>query len=217
MIGRRAVLAGAAALALPARLCAATGGPRIVMLGDSLTEGFGLAAGYGLVPQLERWLAAAGTPARIVNHGLSGDTTYGGRVRIGPALRGGADGAIIALGANDLLLGWSAARAEANLDAILTRAGRGGRPLLLVGIDAPIRDKARRADWAAIWPRLAARHDALLLPDLYAPILALPDDRRADYLLADGIHPSARGAGLLAAHLGPSVQSLIARIAARHG
>ncbi|MDO5630843.1 MAG: GDSL-type esterase/lipase family protein [Paracoccus sp. (in: a-proteobacteria)] len=202
--------------ALPLGGAAANGaGPRIVMLGDSLTEGFGLAAGYGLVPQLERWLAQEGTAARIVNHGLSGDTTYGGRVRIGRALRGGADGVIVALGANDLLMGWSASRAEANLDAILTRAGRGGRPLLLVGIDAPIRDRARRAEWRAIWPRLAARHDTLLLPDLYAPITALPDDRRAAYLLADGVHPSAQGAALLAAHLGPSAQALLARIAAR--
>lgn len=190
-------------------------GPRIIAFGDSLTAGFGLAPGYGLVPVLERWLADHGTPARIVDHGLSGDTTYGGRVRIGLALRGGADAVIVELGGNDLLMGWSPEQAEANLDAILTRAGAGGRPVLLVGIDVPLRDTDLRRRWSAIWPRLAAKHGAVLLPDLYAPIAAIPADSRSDYLLGDGVHPSAKGVALLADHLGPAVQMMIAEVQAR--
>ncbi|MFV0302983.1 MAG: arylesterase [Paracoccus sp. (in: a-proteobacteria)] len=211
MIGRRAFLAGAALWPLAA---AAASGPRIIAFGDSLTEGYGLPAGKGLVPVLQDWLAARGTPARIVNQGLSGDTTYGGRIRIHWALRGGADAVIVQLGGNDMLLGWQATQAEANLDAILTAAGAQGRPLLLVGIQAPRGKPDWRADWAAIWPRLARRHDALLLPDLYAPLAAIPEGDRTPYLLADGIHPSAKGVVLMADHLGPEVQALIARLGA---
>ena len=213
MMRRRGFLAGAALWPIAAP--AATEAPRIIAFGDSLTEGFGLPRDQGLVPVLQGWLAARQTPARIVNHGLSGDTTWGGRVRIRWALRDGGDAVIVALGGNDMLLGWSPERAEANLDAILTRAGQGGRPVLLVGIHAPGRDRDKRARWAAIWPRLAERHGALLLPDLYAPLAAIPRPQRGPYLLRDGIHPSARGVRLLVDHLGPSVQDLIARTAGR--
>lgn len=211
MIGRRRFLAGAALWPLAAQAQTA---PRILAFGDSLTQGYGLPRSKGLVPVLQGWLAARQTPAQLVNSGLSGDTTYGGRVRIRWALRGGADAVIVQLGGNDMLLGWSSAKAEANLDAILTAAGAGGRPLLLVGIHAPGRRQAWRRGWAEIWPRLAARHDALLLPDLYAPLAAIPAKDRAPYLLSDGIHPSAKGVDLLVDHLGPSVQALIARVGA---
>lgn len=190
--------------------------PRIVMLGDSLTAGFGLKRGEGLVPVLSRWLEARGTPARLADHGLSGDTTFGGRTRIGWALRGGADAVVVELGANDMLMGLPVAAIEANLDAILTRAGAGGRPVLLVGIGAiPSREADWRRDWAAMWPRLADRHRALLLPDLYAPLAAIPRADRPDYLLADRMHPSAKGVKAIVDHLGPKVQALIARTQAR--
>ena len=133
-------------------------------------------------------------------------------MRIGLALRGGADGVIVELGGNDMLLGWEPERAEANLDAILATATAGGRPVLLVGIHAPGRRQDWRRRWAEIWPRLAQRHGTLLLPDLYAPLAQVPRPMRGDYLLGDGIHPSAKGVGLLVAHLGPQVQALIARI-----
>ncbi|AUH66464.1 arylesterase [Paracoccus zhejiangensis] len=204
-------MAGAALWPLAAR---AETGPRIVAFGDSLTEGYGLPASKGLVPVLQDWLAARSTPARIVNRGLSGDTTYGGRVRIHWALRDGADAVIVQLGGNDMLLGWSSVQAEANLDAILTSAGAKGRPLLLVGIHAPGKREDWRRGWAEIWPRLARRHDALLLPDLYAPLAAIPAGERKPFLLADGIHPSAKGVELLVGHLGPSVQALITRVGA---
>lgn len=216
MIDRRALLLGAAAGAMlwPRAPQAVEARPRIVAFGDSLTAGYGLAAGRGLVPQLERWLVRNGTPARIIDKGLSGDTTLGGRVRIALALRGGADAVIVELGGNDMLLGWSPESAERNLDAILSRAGAGGRPVLLVGIHAPGRRQEWRTRWAGIWPRLAQRHGALLLPDLYAPLARIPRAARSRYLLADGIHPSATGVGLLVDHLGPQVQALIAQIAA---
>lgn len=209
---RRGLLAATAAGLLVGRAQAAPA-PRILAFGDSLTAGYGLPTAQGLVPRLQQWLAAQRTPAQILNGGLSGDTTYGGRVRIGLSLRRHSpDAVIVELGGNDMLLGWSSAQAEANLDAILAQAGMNGRPLLLVGIHAPGRRAEWRAGWAAIWPRLAQRHDALLLPDLYAPLAAIPREGRGGYMQADGIHPSARGVDLLVQTLGPQVQRLIDRV-----
>ncbi|AUH33737.1 arylesterase [Paracoccus tegillarcae] len=211
MIGRRSLLAGLTAAALAPRAVLANTGPRIVMLGDSLTEGFGLPASQGMVPVLQGWLAARATPAQIVNHGLSGDTTWGGRVRIRWALRRPADAVIVELGGNDMLLGWSPEQAEENLNNILDVATRNNRPVLLVGIHAPGRRQDWRRRWAEIWPRLAQRHGTLLLPDLYAPLAAIPRENRASYMQRDGVHPSAKGVGLLVQHLGPQVQELIRR------
>lgn len=209
----RRTLLGAAAAAAVVGGAQAAQAVRVLAFGDSLTAGYGLPAGDGLVPQLQQWLSARGTPATILNGGLSGDTTYGGRVRIGLSLRRHApDAVIVELGGNDMLLRWSPDRAEANLDAILSQAGAGGRPLLLVGIHAPGRRADWRAGWAAIWPRLAERHGTLLLPDLYAPLAAIPRDQRDAFMLADGIHPSARGVALLVEALGPQVQRLLARV-----
>lgn len=185
--------------------------PHVLAFGDSLTEGFGLPPGQGLVPVLEDWLRRHGTPTRISNAGLTGDTTYGGRVRISWSLRRhGGDAVIVELGGNDMLMGWSPRKAEANLDAILTRAAAQDRAVLLVGIQAWKGPAQWRRDWAAIWPRLARRHGALLLPDLYAPLAAVSGTRRRAMLQEDGVHPSAAGVRLLVEALGPCVQSLIA-------
>lgn len=204
--GPALMLAALLAVATPAQAQM----PQVLAFGDSLTEGYGLTTRQGLVPVLEDWLARHGTPATISNAGLSGDTTYGGRVRIGWSLRRfGGDAVIVELGGNDMLMGFSPEKAEANLDAILTQAGASGRPVLLVGIQAPQGPSEWRNAWARIWPRLAQRHDAYLLPDLYAPLAAAPKSVRPALLQADGVHPSAKGVRLIVEALGPCVQALI--------
>lgn len=185
--------------------------PTVLVFGDSLTEGYGLPPEQGLVPQLQDWLAAHDTPARLINAGLSGDTTYGGRVRIGWAMRHDPDAVIVQLGANDMLMGIGADQAARNLSSILKTAGASGAPVLLVGIADP--DGRTPDGWPEIWPRLAQRSDALLLDDLYAPLAAIDRPARAAYLQADGLHPSAQGVTVIAEHLGPAVQDLIAQIA----
>ncbi|MDP5307493.1 arylesterase [Paracoccus spongiarum] len=204
MLGAMAALApcGAGA-ALPAP-------PRLLAFGDSLTAGYGLAPDEGLVPVLSGWLAARGHPVRLLNAGLSGDSTYGGRVRIGWSLLRRPDAAIVALGGNDMLMGLAPEQAEANLDAILARATAGGRPVLLVGVRAP--DPARQPGWAAIWPRLAERHGTLLWPDLFAPLAALAPDRLAQALQPDGVHPTASGVRIIVEGLGPLVLRLLDRL-----
>lgn len=209
---RRNLLLWSAAALTVARPATADPAPRLLCFGDSLTAGYGLGPSQGLVPRLSGWLADRGHPARLIDGGLSGDTTYGGRVRIQLSMRRHRpDAVMVELGGNDMLRGWSADQAEANLDAILTTAGQGGRPLLLVGIHAPGGDAAWRRAWTRMWPRVAARHDALLLPDLYAPLAAVPPARRGPLLLRDGVHPSAQGVRLIVDHLGPVAAELVRR------
>ncbi|MDK8872072.1 arylesterase [Paracoccus sp. SSJ] len=202
-------------LALAAMPAAAT--PlRILAFGDSLTEGYGLPRKDGLVPQLQDWLRARGHDVLVLNGGLSGDTTAGGRVRIGYSLaRHKPDAVIVELGGNDLLMGFAPQMVEGNLDSILGQAGRGGRPLLLVGIASPDHDDPLRRDWAGIWPRMATQHDALLMENLYQPLFDLPGDGYKAMLQPDGLHASAKGVGLIVRSLGPKVEALIEKAEAR--
>ncbi len=190
---------------------------RILAFGDSLTEGYGLPASKGLVPQLQAWLDARGHDVVVLNGGLSGDISAGGRVRIGYSLaRHRPDAVIVELGGNDLLMGFSPEMVEGNLNSILRQAGRKDRPLLLVGIALPQdRDAPLREEWAAIWPRTAARHDALLLPNLYQPLYDGPRRSLPGLLQKDQVHASAKGVALIVETLGPKVEELIARVKAQ--
>lgn len=218
---RRAALAGMLLGLLP--LAAAAEGTRILMLGDSLTAGYGLPPGQGLAPALQDWLRAHGTDATVIDAGLSGDTTYGGRVRIVPALlHNHPDAVIVELGGNDMLRGWPVKPTEDNLDSILKAArsfpvgGATQRPVLLVGLGAPAGPAAWRREWLAMWPRLRDRHGVPLLADLYAPLAAVPASERRAYLQADGVHPSPRGVEAMVPALGRAVQTMLAG-AARSG
>lgn len=212
---RRAFLAGAATVALASMAGATVRPPRVVAFGDSLTEGYGLPPEKALVARLQGWLDARDLPALIVNEGLSGDTTYGGRVRIGWALRRSADAVIVELGGNDILAGLPLKDVEKNLDSIIAQAQGGGRPVLLVGIAPPQKKiSADRDMLVAMWDRLATRHQVLLLPDLYGPLWTLPETDWPRYVQADQVHLSAEGVQLVIdSGLGPRVADLLAQIA----
>lgn len=214
---RRAFLAGAATVAL-ASMAGATvppSSPRIVVFGDSLTEGYGLGPEKALVAQLQDWLDQRDLPAVMVNQGLSGDTTFGGRVRIHWALRHGADAVIVELGGNDFLAGLALSDTEKNLDSIIIRAKRGNRPVLLVGIVPPQRVmQTPREEISAMWSRLAERHQVLLLPDLYGPLWQFPESEWPRFLQEDQTHLSPEGVRLVVeSELGPKTAELLIQIA----
>lgn len=188
---------------------------QLVALGDSLTQGYGLMPGEGLVPQLQAWLAAHGAEVSILNAGVSGDTTSGGRARLDWSLTEGTDAVMIELGGNDMLRGLPPAQARANLDAMLAEVTAKGLPVLLVGLKAPGNyGPDYQAQFDAIWPELGAKYHAVVLDDLLAPIASLPPSERAarGLMQADGIHPSAAGVPLVVAALGPKVLELIAEV-----
>lgn len=203
-----ATLAGAAAAAEPVQ---------IVALGDSLTAGYGLPDGEGLVPQLQEWLDARGAGVMLVNAGVSGDTTAGGLARLDWTLSEGTDAMIVALGGNDLLRGIDPATSRANLDAILERvAGERDLPVLLIGLSAPGNyGPAFQDAFDGMYVDLSEEYETQLEPDFLAPLLADTDlaTARQRYLQPDGIHPNREGVARIVEAFGPAVLELAERAA----
>lgn len=217
--GKRQWRAIAAALALAAWPAATPASEplRLAALGDSLTQGYGLPAGQGLVPQLQDWLRRAGHDVIVINAGVSGDTTAGGLSRLDWTLADRPDAMIVALGGNDLLRGIDPAASRANLDAILTRLDAEGVPAMLVGLPAPGNYGPEfQRQFGAMFPDLAQAHGVALYPDLLSPITqrhAAGEDYR-DLMQEDGLHPSAAGVKAIVAALGPAVAAWLTKITA---
>lgn len=182
---------------------------RLVAIGDSLTAGYGLAQDEGFVPELARWLEANDAPpVELVNMGVSGDTSAGGRARLDWVLGDGADAVILALGGNDLLRGVAPEETRANLDAMLAALAARDLPVLLIGIEAPHNFGAGyKTDFDAIFPELAEKHDVALAWWGLRELAEQPGTMQAD-----GLHPSAEGVERLVERLGPAVLELIARV-----
>jgi acyl-CoA thioesterase-1 len=190
----------------------------VAALGDSLTEGYGLPPEDGFVPRLQRWLDARRAEAIVLNAGVSGDTTAGGLSRIDWTLTGDVDALIVTLGGNDMLRGLPPAEARRNLDAILQAAGARGIPVLLSGMKAPGNYGADyKAAFDAIYPDLAASRGCLLHEDFLGPLRAASEAGTplSQLLQPDGIHPSAEGVAMIVEAIGPKVEALIDRAAAR--
>ena len=184
----------------------------IAALGDSLTAGYGLQQSDGFVPQLQTWLDAQAADVRIINAGVSGDTTAGGRSRIDWTLTPDVDALIITLGGNDYLRGIDPTVSRENLDAILAAGQGAGVQMLLVGLDVGAN---YGADYEAAFEQnyadLAAKYNVALYPDFLAGIRATVADAfdLGALLQADGLHPNPTGVGLIVADIGPSVLDLI--------
>ena len=181
------------------------GGTVIVALGDSLTSGFGLRPEDAFPARLEAELDRSGLMARVVNAGVSGDTSAGGLARVGWALKENPDIVIVELGANDALRGIDPAVTQANLDAILERLAARGVRVLLAGMRAPPNmGQDYGAQFAAIYPRLAAKHRVALYPFFLEGVAA-----EAGLNQADGLHPNGRGVGIIVRRIAPYLRRLI--------
>ncbi len=190
---------------------AATAEPVVIAaLGDSLTQGYGLPEQDGFVPQLQRWLEAEGADVRLINAGVSGDTTAGGAARVDWTLTPDVDAMIVALGGNDLLRGIDPSVSRANLETILKAADANSVDVLLVGMQAPGNygaDYKKRFD--AMYPELAQQFDTLYAESFFTGLTAEGDPNAAQqFMQPDGIHPNAHGVSLIVQALGPNVVTL---------
>ncbi|GAB4177593.1 MAG: arylesterase [Thalassobaculales bacterium] len=182
---------------------------RLLALGDSLTAGYGLPGDQALPARLEAALRAAGHDVTVINAGVSGDTSAGGRARLAWALADRPDAVIVALGANDGLRGLAPRQMRDNLDAILAELGRRGVPVLLAGMLAPPNwGSDYGEEFRAVYGELAARHGALLYPFLLDGVAANPALNQAD-----GIHPNPAGVAVIVERLLPLVRELLGRVA----
>ena len=178
---------------------------RLAVLGDSLTAGYGLAQSDSFPAQLEARLAAAGWAVVVVNAGVSGDTTAGGRRRLDWLLGDEPQAVIIELGANDALRGTDPEQTFRNLDAILARLAEEGLPVLLTGMWAPPNyGLAYGKAFKAVFQRLAEKHDVALYPFFLDGVAG-----RAGLNQRDGMHPNADGVAVIVEGILPQVEDLL--------
>lgn len=177
----------------------------MLAFGDSLTAGYGLVESDGFSRQLEARLHAQGVAVKVRNAGVSGDTTAGGRARLGWTLAEPADLVILSLGANDALRGIEPTVTRANLAAMLGELEKRRVKVLLAGMLAPRNlgeDYTRRFD--AIFPDLASTHGVPLYPFFLDGVA-----RRPELNQADGIHPNAAGVARIVDGILPHVLALL--------
>ena len=188
----------------------------ILALGDSLTQGYGLAQKEGFVPQLNNWLADQGDEVNIINGGVSGDTSAGGLERVTWALQADVDILIVALGGNDLLRGIDPSSTRTNLDKILAIGAEKGVRLFLIGMTAPNNfGPEYKEEFDSIYPQLAQKYSATLVDRFMAPLLDKLDagERLEPYLQQDMLHPNAMGVDLIVDHVGPILQTVVRTVA----
>ena len=179
---------------------------RLLVLGDSLTAGYGLAQPDGFQARLATALAARGIAAELVDAAVSGDTTAGGRARLEWTLAGGpVDAAIVELGANDGLRGSDPKQMDDNLSAILDALAAKKIPVLLTGMyPPPNMGAAYSAEFRAVFDRLGKRSGVTYDPFLLEGIAGNPALNQAD-----GIHPNPEGVRIEVARILPLVEQLI--------
>jgi acyl-CoA thioesterase-1 len=183
----------------------------IVALGDSLTAGFGVVANDGFAVRLEAALRGAGANARVVNAGVSGDTSAGGLARVDWILVDAPDLVIVELGANDGLRGLDPADMETNLGAILTRLADKGVPAILTGMVAPPNMGRAYGDaFNAVFPRLAERHGVDFYPFFLEGVAARPALNQRD-----GIHPNPAGVRIIVERFTPLILKALTDIEQR--
>jgi acyl-CoA thioesterase I len=177
----------------------------VAVLGDSLTAGLGVTADEAFPARLQARLRAEGYDYRVVNAGVSGDTTAGGLRRVDWVLRAKPDVVIVALGANDGLRGLSPQAMRANLEAIIERLQAAGARVLLAGMRLPPNYGAEYTkEFEAVFPEVARRAKVALMPFLLNGVAADPRLNQPD-----GIHPTAAGQQLIADRVWPYLRPLL--------
>jgi len=205
----RRLFAGALALGCVAWLGLLPGEARsdgvVVALGDSITAGLGVAADEAFPARLEARLRAEGYAYRVVNAGVSGDTSAGGLRRVDWALRSSPEVVIVALGANDGLRGQSPPAMRANLDEIVARLQAAGARVLLAGMRLPPNYGGEYTkEFEAVFPAVARGTRITLMPFLLDGVAGVPRLNQAD-----GIHPTAVGQQVIADHIWPYLRPLL--------
>ncbi|HXQ07257.1 MAG TPA: arylesterase [Bradyrhizobium sp.] len=181
---------------------------KMVVLGDSLSAGLGLSAVSAFPARLQKSLKIKGIDVDMINAGVSGDTTSGGRDRLDWSVPPGTDAVILELGANDALRGTDPKVTRAALTDILTQLKARGVAVLLCGMVAPPNygtDYASRFN--AIYPDLAKSFGVPLYPFFLEGVAA---DARLNQ--ADGMHPTAEGVDVIVKNILPTVQAFVGAI-----
>ena len=194
------------AISIPAK---AADGPVILALGDSLVAGYGLGNADSFPTKLQAALQADGIDARVINAGVSGDTSAGGLSRVDWLLADKPNLLLLELGANDGLRGQEPASTEQNLAGIIEKAQAAGIRVLLTGMMAPPNlGQDYAAEFNAVFPRLAEQYGTDFYPfflDGVAGELSLN--------LGDGMHPNPAGVDVIVERILPTVKASLEALA----
>jgi acyl-CoA thioesterase-1 len=179
--------------------------PRIVAFGDSLTAGLGVAQEEAYPAQLQRRLEAAGYRYRVINAGVSGDTTAGGVRRVEWVLNSKPAIVVLELGANDGLRGIDPAETRSNMEKIIRRLQAAGVTVILAGMKLPPNyGREYTTRFSAIYPELAQKYRVPLMPFFLEGVAA-----REALNQADGIHPTEAGYRLITENLFKALQPFL--------
>ncbi len=179
----------------------------LVAFGDSLTAGAGVSPDETYPARLQEKLLLSGYRYRVINAGVSGDTTAGGVRRVDWVLKSKPDIVVLELGANDGLRGLNVADTRANLETIIRRLLAGGSKVVLAGMKLPPNYGAEYTDsFQAMYADLAKRNDVTLMPFFLEGVAA-----KADFNQADGIHPTGAGYVIVAEKLWTVLQPLLVK------
>ncbi|MEO5735639.1 MAG: arylesterase [Rubrivivax sp.] len=186
--------------------------PTVLVVGDSLSAEYGLSRGTGWVPLLQQRLQQQQVPAQVVNASISGDTTSGGRARLGSLLKQHEPGVvIIELGGNDGLRGLPLKNTEDNLRAMVRASHAIGARVVLVGMQLPPnfgRDYGRRFE--SIFGNVARSEKAALVPFLLTGVADVPNAE--SMFQADRIHPRAEAQPLMLDNVWPVLKPLLLQL-----
>lgn len=167
--------------------------PRIVLLGDSLTAGYGLARDQSVPALIQARVDSEGYRYEVVNAGVSGDTSAGGLSRLEWSLAGDVAVLVIELGANDGLRGLPVSQLKRNLSEIITRAGQRDITVILTGMEAPPNyGPAYTSEFRQAFRDLAREHRIGFIPFYLDGVAGI-----AGLNLSDGLHPNAAGARII--------------------
>ncbi len=197
------------ALTLGLAAYAATPTDTILIVGDSLSAEYGLRRGTGWVPLLEKQLAAEKKAAKVVNASISGDTTSGGRSRIGGLLKTHKPSiVVIELGGNDALRGLPLDMTEKNLQDMTQAAKKAGAKVLLLGMQVPPNyGGAYAATFSGLFTKVAKAEKVALMPFFLAGVADVPDV--AAQFQADRIHPNEQAQPKMLANVWPELKKLL--------
>jgi acyl-CoA thioesterase-1 len=193
----------------PNRVSASSQSRTILVLGDSLSAEYGLKRGYGWVALLENRLTAEKLPFNVINASISGDTSAGGRSRLGALLKQHhPTHVIIELGANDALRGLALDVTKENLNQMTQSAQQTGAKVLLIGMQMPPNygtDYSQR--FAAVFSSVAKANQVALVPFLLKGIADAPDSLRL--FQPDRIHPKEEAHPVMLANVWPQLRRLL--------
>tara|TARA_A100000164_G_C21836837_1_gene738125 strand:- start:228 stop:893 length:666 start_codon:yes stop_codon:yes gene_type:complete len=182
---------------------------RLIIIGDSLIQGYGLPKDKGFVNQLQKKILEKKDNILLINGGVSGDTTAGGLSRIDWSITDDINAVAISLGANDMLRGIPPSFSKENLSKIIMKVKENNLPILLIGIKSIENYGTKyKNEFDSMFSNLADEFELFLYPDLMAPILNEEKDL-SHYLQEDMLHPNEKGVEIIVQEILPTITNFI--------